>query len=69
MASTSLLGILASAVIRRSDLLPAANHRSGLVTRSLLGERTTGEVGVWVHVGVEERETHEQKKNYPTRKG
>lgn len=49
---------MAPAVIHRSGVVPAVTHGSALA--SLLGERTAEEVPVGVHVGLEERKTHEQ---------
>jgi hypothetical protein len=50
-------------------LVPALTHRSTLASLPLPGKRTTEDVRVGVHVGVEGRERHEQDEDHATRKG
>jgi hypothetical protein len=64
LASAVLLG-LAPAVLR--CLAPGISHPCAPASLSLLGKRTTEEIGVGVHVRVEARETHEQEKHRRTR--
>jgi hypothetical protein len=64
LTCAALLGLAPAVLLAR---IAGISHSCAPASLSLLGKRTTEEIGVRVHVGVEARETHEQEKDRRTR--